>query len=231
MTETELLDAIAEAEADDDSPGPDLTLPGEDDDDDEDEEEPADEPEPLPLEASSQAEIEGKMKKLATSAQTWRRRIADVLGEDAQHLVPCELCEPDMPGFHWPAALDMPRDETHLRLLEVLRSPAAPDYVADPRHRQCDACQGWGKVKTGSKVPGQEIGTCGPCIGFGFVPPPCVNVATGEIDASADGPAASPADFGPPADTDPWGSPRQMPDGQLNPNYGRMPQYKDTTLP
>jgi hypothetical protein len=231
MTETELLEAVAEIDVDDDAPDLGSVLPDDDDDDDEDEDEPADEPEPLPAESSSQAEIEAAMKKLATSAQTFRRRVADVLGEDAQHLVPCELCEPEIPGFHWPAEIAKPRDETHLRLLEVLRSPAAPDYVAAPGLRACGACEGWGKVRTGSRVAGQEIGTCGTCKGFGFVPPPGVNAATGEVDATANGPDAPPADFGPPADSDPWGSPRVMPDGQLNPNYGRMPQYKDATLP
>jgi hypothetical protein len=231
MSETVLLEPTAETDADDDAP--DLVLPGEDDDDEEleDEDEPADEPEPAPLEASSQAEIEGKLKKLGTSAQTFRRRVQDVLGEDAQHLVPCELCEPEIPGFHWPAEIARPRDDTHLRLLEVLRTPAAPEYVAAQGMRTCETCQGWGKVRTGSRVAGQEITSCPTCRAFGYVPPPGVNVATGEIDASANGPAAPSADFGPPADSDPWGSPRLMPDGQLNPNYGRMPQYKDATLP
>jgi hypothetical protein len=33
------------------------------------------------------------------------------------------------------------------------------------------------------------------------------------------------------ADADAWGSPRLLDDGQENPNYGRMPQYKDKSLP
>jgi hypothetical protein len=31
--------------------------------------------------------------------------------------------------------------------------------------------------------------------------------------------------------TDVWGSPKLLPDGQENPNYGKMPQYKNPTLP
>jgi hypothetical protein len=30
---------------------------------------------------------------------------------------------------------------------------------------------------------------------------------------------------------DVWGSPKLLPDGQENPNYGKMPQYKNPTLP
>jgi hypothetical protein len=35
----------------------------------------------------------------------------------------------------------------------------------------------------------------------------------------------------PAADSDPWGSPRLLHDGQPNPNYGRMPQYRDPNFP
>ena len=31
--------------------------------------------------------------------------------------------------------------------------------------------------------------------------------------------------------TDVWGSPKILPDGMENPNYGKMPQYKNPTLP
>jgi hypothetical protein len=33
------------------------------------------------------------------------------------------------------------------------------------------------------------------------------------------------------ADVDPNGSPRYLPDGQENPNFGKWPQFKDPTLP
>ena len=45
--------------------------------------------------------------------------------------------------------------------------------------------------------------------------------------------AAAPSAEGPAvvADADAWGSPRLLADGQENPNYGRMPQYKDPAYP
>jgi hypothetical protein len=231
MTVTELDEPTAEMTGEDEDPGADL---GPDDDDDgegEDDDAPDAAQAAVETPPSTQADIEGKLKKIATSAQTFRRRVDDLLGEDAQHLVACELCEPEIPGFHWPAELAQPRDETHARLLDVLRSPAAPDYVAASGMRTCEVCQGWGKVKTGSRVAGQEITACPTCRAFGYVPPP--GSVQGEV-FTADGDGGSvnaPTDFGPQADADPWGSPRVMPDGQLNPNYGRMPQYKDDSLP
>jgi hypothetical protein len=232
-TATDETTAAPAAEYDDDGDEQDADmLPHDpDDDSDDDDDTDSDDDGEAQARASSEALIRENMGKIARSAETFRRRVSDVLGEDALALVPCELCEPEIPGFHWPAELAYPRDEIHARLLEVLRTPSAPEYVADPGHKMCDACHGYGKVRTGSKVPGQEIGTCGPCRGYGFVPPPGVNVQTGEIDAAAGVHEAAPQDFGPPADRDPWGSPRILPDGQENPNYGRMPQFKNPSLP
>lgn len=231
MAEATAAEPAAEYDDDGDDDEPETLAPpdGQSDDDEDDAEDEGD-PE-AEARASSEAQIRDNMAKIARSAETFRRRVADVLGEDALALVPCELCEPEIPGFHWPAELAYARDEIHARLLDVLRSPASPEYVADPGHRMCDACDGYGKVRTGSKVPGQEIGTCGPCRGYGFVPPPGVNPQTGEVDGSGAGPSAPPDDFGPSPDRDPWGSPRILPDGQENPNYGRMPQFKNPSLP
>ena len=215
---------------DDEQPEEDADLqPYDDDDDDEDPDAASAELE-QPVEASAQAnaaDFEGKLKKLASSAQTFRRRVSDVLGEDALVLVPCELCLPDIPGFHFDLSIMQPLDETQARLLEILKTPGAPEYVSAPDVRRCDHCHGYGKGVTGSLVPGQETKVCTSCRGFGFVPPPGVDNTS---HAPADTNAAAP-DQGLKEDTDPWGSPRILPDGQLNPNYGRMPQYKEATLP
>ena len=230
-TDTEAAETTDEAPEPDDDQDADLE-PFEPDDDDD----PDDDPEPLvaddePSSTAAAAEWDAKLRKLNVSAGTWRRRVSDVLGDDALALVPCELCMADIPGFHLAHEFMIADDVTQARLIDVLRTPSAPEYVASPGQRQCDACKGWGKVRTGSKVPGQDVGTCGTCRGFGFVPPPGVNTATGEVTGSEHGQAAPPEDVGPQPDSDPWGSPRVLPDGQLNPNYGRMPQYKDANLP
>lgn len=179
----------------------------------------------------SEAELEEKRRKLASSATTWRNRVSAVLGEEAQFLVPCELCEPDIPGFHFPAEVMVPADETHARLLDVLRSPAAPEYKAAVDVHRCDKCDGWGSVKTGSQKAGQDVKACSECMGFGFYPPPGGQYAA--TGAASTGAGFVPSPDGPMVveDADPWGSPRLLADGQENPNYGKMPQFKNPALP
>jgi hypothetical protein len=105
------------------------------------------------------------------------------------------------------------------------------DYPASPDVRRCGKCDGLGKVATGSRVPKWTTISCGDCRGHGFVPPPGM-VANGSGPPERVVVAVGAGDqSGPPADADPWGSPRLLPDGQENPNYGRMPQYKAAELP
>ena len=227
MSDVETLEPNAEVVEDDDETDADFEAADDDDDD-----EPEDDPDTGDVDDahSSQAnaaDFEIKLKKLSQSAQTFRRRVSDVLGDDAVALVPCELCMPEIPGFHFDPSIMQPLDDNQARLLEVLRTPGAPEYVAAPDVRRCDHCLGYGKGQTGSRVPGQETKVCGSCKGFGFVPPPG---GEGAAVASFDVNGSSP-DPGMQADEDPWGSPRILTDGQLNPNYGRMPQYKEATLP
>jgi len=189
------------------------------------------EPEPPVQHGRTEAELEGIKKKLDTSANTWRRRVEELLGEDFAALTVCELCGEDIPGFHWPAELVQPASELQDRLLRVLREPAAPEYRAATQVRECDHCAGWGKVKSGSHLAQHELVTCPACKGYGYVPPP-VPSGNGYAEvAQVEGGGVGGEETEPPTDSDIWGSPRLLPDGQENPNYGKMPQYKIATLP
>jgi hypothetical protein len=198
---------------------------------------PFEEPEPEQPEAPpapagmSIEELEKVRTKLDTSANTWRRRVRDLLGEEADMLVPCELCDETLPGFHFPAELLTPRDELHSRLLDVLRAPAAPEYRPDPYTVECGTCGGWGKTLTKGHVAGKTERVCPTCKGLGFQSPdtPVIAPSNGQADAVAfDLPSEEPLVTD---GTDVWGSPKLLPDGQENPNYGKMPQYKNPTLP
>lgn len=231
MSETETEAPPSEAETPDQpapDPEPETDVPFE---------APASEPDEETAQAAplgkSPEQYEAIRKKLDTSADTWRRRVKDLLGDDADALVPCELCSFDLPGFHWPAELTQPVSEVHERLLRVLSEPAAPEYQAATSVRQCGSCAGWGKVLSGSRLASHETVTCPDCKGYGYVPPPvpssngyaeAANVAPGGVGIPED-------DAEPPTDSDIWGSPRLLPDGQENPNYGKMPQYKQAGLP
>src|SRR5438067_5296911 len=114
-------------------------------------------------------ELEKVRSKLDRSATTWRNRVSELLGEDAQMLVPCELCDPTIPGFHWPPDLEQPRDDLHAHLLDVLRTPDSPDYNQAQHVRRCQLCDGWGVVLSGSRVAGKGQVKCQMCKGNGFV--------------------------------------------------------------
>ncbi len=229
-----MSETINEAvEPDTDNPEPGLSDPSEHEPDDEEAE--ADEQASQPVEPEQivrdEADYERMRKQLERSATTWRNRVSDVLGAEASALVPCELCDPIIPGFHWPAEVETARDETHARLLEVLRTPQAPEYPENPQTSRCVTCQGWGKVISGSRVAGKELLACPACTGYGYTPPP-TPTGNGYADAAGlEPPAVTPPTDIPLPDVDAFGSPRLLPDGQENPNYGRMPAYKLAGLP
>ena len=204
-----------------------------DDDPDQDEGEPEPEPAPEPApEGLSMEELEKVRKSLDKSATTWRNRVSQLLGEEAQYLVVCELCDETIPGFHWPAEMVTPRDDVQARLYDVLRAPSGPGYQPDPFTVECTTCQGLGKTLTKSLVAGKTERVCPSCGGDGFkvsqaqgAPPP-QNGDAAEIRYNLPDEEPLVVDG-----QDAWGSPKLLPDGQENPNWGRMPQYKNPTLP
>jgi hypothetical protein len=44
-----------------------------------------------------------------------------------------------------------------------------PEYKDSPRDVTCPDCEGWGKVRTGSRVQGEEVQACPTCTGRGAV--------------------------------------------------------------
>jgi hypothetical protein len=199
---------------------------------DETPEEPTDGQESASMERVATAEeLEAQRAKLQRSATNWRNRVSDVLGEDAQHLVPCELCEPDIPGFHFPAEMMIPETELDARLIAALIGSDGPDYPEASDVSRCETCAGYGNVRTGSRVAGRETKTCSTCVGYGYVPPPSLDRNGPAPAGQAPELVAVGASPGLMDDHDAWNSPRLLPDGRENPNYGKMPQYKDAALP
>jgi hypothetical protein len=197
----------------------------------EDEQEEPQEPAPEPTGGMSERQLEEVRRKLERSATTWRNRVSELLWDEASYLVACELCDPIIPGFHFPAEVEQPRDAVHERLLEVLRTPGEPEYLPDPNTRECGVCGGLGKTLTKGKVPGKTQRVCRVCKGQGYLSNDPADQFTGNgavdepgFDLPNDEPLVS-------GDADIWGSPRLLPDGMDNPNYGKMPQYKNPTLP
>ena len=44
-----------------------------------------------------------------------------------------------------------------------------PDYPEHENYIECEACHGYGHVKTGSKVPGHDLHDCPQCLGRGYL--------------------------------------------------------------
>lgn len=179
----------------------------------------------------SAEEIEKMGKRLDAEATRHANRLSEIMGESAQALERCELCDPQTAGFHLPVEYMQPESDLDARLIEVLKTPSLPDYMQAQHVRRCGNCDGWGSVLSGSRVAGKDRVKCPNCQGNGFQGPAQI-----VADApSTNGPVAVelPDDAQPLVsdDADIWGSPRLLPDGQENPNYGKMPQYKTPGLP
>lgn len=119
----------------------------------------------------SAADIDKLYAKLAASAKTWRNRVRTIMGDDADELVACELCEQDIPGFHWPAAIMTATDPVQGALIEALRLLGEDGMRQDPENARCEFCNGVGEVLTGSRKPGYETKSCPQCSGAGYTGP------------------------------------------------------------
>jgi len=192
--------------------------------------EPDEQPEPEPTPADPQPESPDDRKRQRDAERTVKTYATKILGhfaDQAEHLTDCPLCGgTQWPGFvHIGDAGRMPADVKNA-VMAFLGYAAERDYPSVPDFFTCDACDGEGKVATGSKVPGKTTRDCPRCLGQGYrqsatsAENGTAHILPAVIDA-----ALVPSGAGVP-DTDPSGEPRLLPDGRENPNYGKWPQYK-----
>lgn len=207
-----------------------------DDDEREEEEAEADEPEaaaeapPVP-EGITPEELERRFREIEKAWRSYTGRVTKVFEEEANDLTECPLCAGGVNGFVAVSGAGRVPDEVKAIVQDYLGVVQEADYPESPNVSTCRACNGLGKVRTGSRVPQWATLTCEACRGHGFTPPPGSSTSGGggvEVSAVVSGPQQVPT---PPEEADVWGSPRLLPDGMPNPNYGRMPQYKDPQWP
>jgi hypothetical protein len=181
------------------------------------------EPEPEaagPVGAVSEKELERGRKKIETAAATFARKVGEIMGEEANLLEPCPRCAPTgIPGFVFPIALAPVDPDTKRAVLVSVGEEASEVTEPSKWSRRCDACNGIGRVLTGSRDNRHKTKECYACNGRGWVPvgPEWAGVASGAPPVAASNGPGAPTEPAP--DTDPWG---RTPD---DPNYGRMPQY------
>lgn len=160
------LDELEEAESDGDNPTPDSDEPGPDaaDNPAPDDSPEAPEPEPGP---SGEAQIEANTKALNRAAEGYIKKVVSALGPDLEGMQTCPLCAETWPGLRFPT---MPSPENLAAVRVAIGLEPGDNLPKDNYSRPCAACEGWGRVDTGSKVAAQSSATCYDCKGRGWVP-------------------------------------------------------------
>jgi hypothetical protein len=147
--------------------------------------EPEPEPEPEP-EASSgprdDREIDKAYKAVQKENTRHNNRVSEIMGEDAQALVPCELCSHFVAGFR---LAQVPPPEIVGRVRAAIGLPERENLRESPYHLRCETCGGLGELLTHSYVTNQETVTCPDCQAKGFVLDPGAPTPTFLYDASS----------------------------------------------
>jgi len=113
----------------------------------------------------TERELEANQKKIDRARTTFNNRVTEIMGEDAQHLVPCPACSYFVPGLVFPQEFP---DQVKVELWPFLGLPD-PNEVADaPDRHVCETCKGRGQLKSGSLVPEYAIVNCRACQGKGY---------------------------------------------------------------
>lgn len=194
--------------------------------------EPDDEPEaaPEPVQPPAQPPTPEQMEKRFSAAERelgkYARKILEIYGEQASDLIECPLCPGIHKGFVNGQDAGLVPPDIANACMAFLGFARERQYRQSSRYQTCPACDGEGKVYTGSHVPNKETIRCDDCDGGGFIPPMRgASARNGHTDAPAFDLEGDPL-VAEPAEKDAWGEPRILPDGRENPNYGKMPQFK-----
>ncbi len=119
-----------------------------------------------------QARTERDLEKLHTQIGNANKahaaKIARIMGDDAQALIPCPVCTDFVAGAIFPPEVAPLPDNVKERMKQLLGLDAWEDTPSAAWARQCDDCKGHGEVKTGSFVLGKETTRCLTCKGEGW---------------------------------------------------------------
>ena len=192
------------------------------------EEEQPDESEPEPEPAEPLDEERAKLaKSLSTRYESYKKSMIERLGDEAPEWMVCPLCTSSMaPGFVNVHDFGHVPDDIRANVDTYFGLARETEYEQDPNTRTCPTCNGKTQVKSGAVAGEYIVRTCPDCHGYGFVPPPgATPTGNGHDHRAEDSVANALADLDTP-ERDNWGEPRVLPDGALNSNFGKMPQFK-----
>lgn len=197
----------------------------------EEESAPQAEPEPEPEDDADRLLSEQKREKAyAAVERSWKTYTAAIernLGDETKDWLGCPMCAANMiPGHVHRDQLGAFPDEVAANVKYALGLAREQEYEQARNLDTCGDCRGLGKVKTGSQVGNYMTITCPRCKGHGYFPPPgAASSGNGTATVSVPAEVAISFDHTDP-DRDAWGEPRVLPDGTLNDNFGKMPQFK-----
>ena len=230
-TATEQPEVVPAEPATEPEPAPDETVPESEPDEQTETEQPQPPVEQPPPADEADSRIVESQKKWTN----FERALRSIWGDYAGNLMECPLCFTSHKGLIDLNDSGQYPEEILAAITEYVRGSDQAHYKPATQVRECVDCGGYGKVLSGSRLEQHKTVTCPACKGYGYVPPPVPSSSGNGYSQAAQiegaGIGAPTEDTEPPADADIWGSPRLLPDGQENPNYGKMPQYKNPTLP
>lgn len=183
-------------------------------------EEAAEEPERPQSAGLSEQAFEKAARRLDGAVKRYRAQVAEFMEASSQPLIESKLDLDFCPGyiFH-PQAVPL-TDEQEAFARAILGEEIEPNFPQDPHRSECPTCEGWGQVKTGSKVARQNVVKCERCNGHGFLRD---GQAPAEVPVPSNGPVESANVVLTPEEEsgeDAWGTPRSHPD------WGKSPQYR-----
>ena len=210
IAELARLEAEA-AEAEDDTPDEDADDELEGDQEDEQE----DEPEAVAAVPPTDVLADKAFEKIERAAATYRRAVEKSWEGLDLGLQPCPCCK--IPGLVFPYQGDQSDDIITRTMVDEYFGQSKPTLEADPAYVRCDACDGWGKRSTPSRVSGNNEIMCSVCAGTG-------HREQAQIDAQRAVTAYAQSNGEPPAWTPPPNAPMDefgRPAG--HPHYGIHP--------
>jgi rubrerythrin len=164
MIEYEVTDGDDEPEAEEPTVT-DVPEPDQDDEEGEAEQDETAASEQEPEAIRSEKDIEKAFKKVQAENTRHSNRISEIMGEDAQALLPCELCSHFIHGFR--LAVPIP-PEIAERVLEAVGYAQLGKMKHSPYHEKCPTCDGMGEYLSWSMRADQRTLVCEDCRATGW---------------------------------------------------------------
>lgn len=98
------------------------------------------------------------------------KRLGEIMGEEANDLIPCPVCMDGIDGWIYPPEVRQLPPDAIARIRQVIGLPDYTTFKQASDAQMCPDCDGLGETVTGSHVPGYEVKQCGRCKKAGWIP-------------------------------------------------------------